>query len=257
MSIAITNLSYRLESASLLRDINLEVEQGSITAIVGPNGSGKTSLLKAANGEVEAEHGKVEVNGDDVRTLTLAERAQRFGVLPQEANLDFPFTVEEVVQMGRIPHLTTMRENINIVEEVLAEMELETIRHRIYPTLSGGEKQRVQIGRVFSQIWGDREQACLFLDEPTSALDLAHQISLLKTIRQITKLGTTVMIVLHDINLALRFAEHVVLLFNGSVLSSGTPLEVFSIDNMKTAFQVNIDIFTTDDPKRPFLIARD
>jgi iron complex transport system ATP-binding protein len=257
VSIAIANLSYSVEGASLLREINLEVAQGSIAAIVGPNGSGKTSLLKVVSREVDAQHGKVEINGHDVGTLTLAERAQRFGVLPQEANLDFPFTVEEVVQMGRIPHLTTMRENIAIVNEILAEMELESIRYRIYPTLSGGEKQRVQIGRVLSQIWGNREQACLFLDEPTSALDLAHQIALLKTLRQIAKLGSTVMIVLHDINLALRFAEHVVLLFDGRVLSSGTPLEVFSTDNMKTAFQVDIDIFTTDDPKRPFLIARD
>ncbi len=257
MSIAITDLSYGIDGASLLSDINLNVEQGSIVAIVGPNGSGKTSLLRAASGEVAPTSGQVELNGNNVFAMHPGMRALRYGVLPQEANLDFPFTVEEVVQMGRIPHLTTMRENNSIVEEVLAEMELQDIRHRIYPTLSGGEKQRVQIGRVFCQIWGARNDACLFLDEPTAALDLAHQISLFKTIRQISNLGATVMVVLHDINLAFRFAEHVVLLSHGRVLASGTPLEVFSVENMRTAFLVEVEIFETNDPKRPFLIARE
>ena len=255
MSISITNLSYSVAGTSLLREINLEVERGSIVAVVGPNGSGKTSLLKAANGEVKVAHGSVLINGNDVASMNVSERALGIGVLPQEANLDFPFTVEEVVQMGRIPHLTTMHENKVILGEVMTEMELQNIRHRIYPTLSGGEKQRVQIGRVLCQIWGAREDAYLFLDEPTAALDLAHQITLFKTLRHVASLGTTVMVVLHDINLALRFAEHVVLLDGGRVLSSGTPLEVFSVENMKAAFQVEVEIYETDDPNRPFLIA--
>jgi iron complex transport system ATP-binding protein len=257
MSIAISDLFYSVDGVSLLRNISLEVESGSIVAIVGPNGSGKSSLLKAACGEVAIQQGMVEIHGKSIASMHLAERALGFGVLPQEANLDFPFTVEEVVQMGRIPHLASMYENKVILEDVLKEMELQDIRDRIYPTLSGGEKQRVQIGRVFCQIWGAREDACLFLDEPTAALDLAHQIALFKSIRKVAKLGATVMVVLHDINLALRFAEHVVLLESGRVLSSGPPLEVFSAENMNAAFDVEVEIFTTDDPMRPFLIARE
>jgi heme transport system ATP-binding protein len=256
LSIEISDLTYIVDDSVLLQGISIEVMQGSIVAIVGPNGSGKTSLLKVVNGEATASHGSVFVEGEDVYSLSRRARAGRFGILPQEAALDFPFRVEEVVQMGRIPHLTTMNINHTVVDEVIAEMQLQGVRDRIYLTLSGGEKQRVQIARVLSQIWDNREHACLFLDEPTAALDLSHQLSFFRTLRHIAENGTTVLVVLHDVNLALRFARQVVLLSAGRVLASGAPLDVLTRDNMREAFAVDIDMFATTDPARPFIQTR-
>lgn len=257
MSILVSSLSYVVDDSVLLKDISVEAKRGSIVAVVGPNGSGKTSLLKVVNGESIASAGKVVIDGEDVNSLSLQIRATRFGILPQEAALDFPFRVVEVVQMGRIPHLTAMSVNRAIVDEVIAEMQLQEIRDRIYLTLSGGEKQRVQIARVLTQIWDARERACLFLDEPTAALDLAHQLALFRTLNRVTETGATVMIVLHDVNLALRFAGQVVLLSKGRLLASGAPLDVLTRDNMRQAFAVDIDMFATTDPTRPFILARE
>lgn len=257
MSILVSDLSYVVNSATLLKGISIEVSKGSIVAVVGPNGSGKTTLLKVLNGESMASGGNVLIGEVDVSSLSLKERALQFGVLPQEAALDFPFRVHEVVQMGRIPHLTPMRVNHDVVDEVISEMQLNEIRDRVYLTLSGGEKQRVQIARVFAQIWDSRESAYLFLDEPTAALDLSHQLSLVRTLKRISKLGTTILVVLHDVNLALRFAQQVVLLCEGRLLAVGAPLDVLTRDNMREAYAVDIDMFPTDDPARPFIMTKE
>jgi iron complex transport system ATP-binding protein len=257
LSISISNLCYRIGAAILLDDISVEIKKGLITAVVGPNGSGKTSLTKVTSGEVRASSGSVTVEGQDIQSLSLEERARRLAVLPQESALDFPFTVQEVVQMGRIPHLTSMETNWQIVEEVLLEMQLEQLRLRIYPTLSGGEKQRVQIARVLCQVWDVREHACLFLDEPTAALDLSHQIALFNTLVRLRNDGLTVLVVLHDINLALRYAEQVVLLSSGHLQASGAPLDVLNQANLQDVFNVRIEMFATSDASRPFILARD
>ncbi len=254
MSIVISNLSYVIEESQLLKDISVTVQGGSIVAVVGPNGSGKTSLLKAVNGESAASAGRVLVDDDDVHSMSLQQRAIRFGILPQQADLDFPFHVVEVVQMGRIPHQTSMQANQEVVDEVMGEMRLQNIRDRVYLTLSGGEKQRVQIARVLSQIWDVRDGACLFLDEPTAALDLSHQLALFRTLESIAEMGTTVMVVLHDVNLALRFAHQVLLLSKGRLLTSGAPLDVLTPETMRDAFEVDTELFPTNDPARPFIL---
>ncbi|MBQ63102.1 MAG: heme ABC transporter ATP-binding protein [Gammaproteobacteria bacterium] len=254
MSIVISNLSYVIEESQLLKDISVTVQGGSIVAVVGPNGSGKTSLLKAVNGESAASAGRVLVDDDDVHSMSLQQRAIRFGILPQQADLDFPFHVVEVVQMGRIPHQTSMQTNQEVVDEVMGEMRLQNIRDRVYLTLSGGEKQRVQIARVLSQIWDARDGACLFLDEPTAALDLSHQLALFRTLESIAEMGTTVMVVLHDVNLALRFAHQVLLLSKGRLLTSGAPLDVLTPETMRDAFEVDTELFPTNDPARPFIL---
>ncbi len=257
MSLLVSRLGCRVGGKNLLADVSLRVEAGSLVVVLGPNGSGKTSLLRAASGELVPHSGCVEFCGVDLQTLSLERRAERIGVLPQNSALDFPFQVQEVVQMGRIPHLTEMRIHQRVVEEVLDEMQLQDIRHRIYPTLSGGEKQRVQIARVLCQIWDVMEHACLLLDEPTSALDLSHQLSLLKTLEYCARRGVTALIVLHDVNLALRFAEQVVLLSEGRVLDSGNPARVLSVENMRQAFQVEVSIHPGDTPERPYILVRE
>ncbi|MBQ76679.1 MAG: heme ABC transporter ATP-binding protein [Gammaproteobacteria bacterium] len=256
MSIVISNLSYVIDESPLLQDITVRVQSGSIVAVVGPNGSGKTSLLKVVNGETATSGGRVMVDDEDTHSLSLQQRATRFGILPQQADLDFPFRVVEVVQMGRIPHQTSMRANQAVVDEVIEEMRLQNIRDRVYLTLSGGEKQRVQIARVLTQIWDAREHACLFLDEPTAALDLSHQLALFHTLESIAGMGTTIMVVLHDVNLALRFAHQVLLLSKGRLLTSGAPLDVLTPEKMREAFEVDIELFPTNDPARPFILTR-
>lgn len=256
MSIRISNLFYRIGDAILLKDISTEIEKGTIVAIVGPNGSGKSSLIKVISGEIRPNGGNVNIGGQDIQSLSLGERARRLAVLPQEATLDFPFTVEEVVRMGRMPHQTTIGTNRQIVEDVLREVQLEHLRWRVYPSLSGGEKQRVQIARVLCQIWDVSEDACLFLDEPTAALDLSHQVTLFNILGRLRNKGTTILVVLHDINLALRYAEQVILLSEGCLLASGEPLDVLNVNNIQQAFNVPIEMFSTNSPGRPFVLAR-
>lgn len=256
MSIRITNLTYQIGDATLLDDVSVEVSKGTIVAVVGPNGSGKTSLIKAASGEIRVNQGEARICGQNIQSLSLSERARMIAVLPQESALDFPFTVEEVVHMGRIPHLASKGVSGSIVETVMLEMQLEKLRGRVYTSLSGGEKQRVQLARVLGQIWDVCDHACLYLDEPTAALDLSHQIGLFNTLEQLQARGATTMVVLHDLNLALRYAGQVILLSRGRLLASGDPLEVLSVDNIREAFEVDIDMYSTSPGGRPFLLAR-
>jgi len=256
LRLAIRQLSWCLGGTTLLKDISLGLDAGSICAIVGPNGSGKTSLLRIASGEVSIEEGQVLFEGNDIHKMSLEERAMSLAVLPQASALEFPFAVKEVVAMGRIPHETSHKVDVGLVDEVLGEMGLMTFSARDYLTLSGGEKQRVQIARVLCQIWDVQQNACLLLDEPTAALDLAHQLALFGTLRQLAESGASVLVVLHDINLAMRFSDQVLLLNDGVVLASGDPANVLNEQNIGDAFGVDPVIYPTEKPDRPFILAR-
>ncbi len=256
MRLAISQLLLCLDKTTLLKDISFSLDAGSICAVVGPNGSGKTSLLRTISGEVGIGKGQVLLNGDDVHKMSMEERAMTLAVLPQASALAFPFTAREVVAMGRIPHGTSRKKDIELADKVLLEMGLMTLSDRDYLTLSGGEKQRVQLARVFCQIWDVQPTACLLLDEPTAALDLAHQLALFGILRRLANSGASILVVLHDINLAMRFADQVLLLNDGAVLSSGEPADVLNVSNIREAFGVDPGIFPTDDSGRPFIIAR-
>jgi iron complex transport system ATP-binding protein len=228
----LSDITVRIGDATLIAGVSAEVRPGRLTAVVGPNGAGKTTLLRAASGELAPSAGTVRL--DDRRLPTVPEQAQarRRAVLPQASRLHFAFSVLEVVIMGRTPHVNG-REGPSdwaIAERALDAVEMGGFVDRDFPTLSGGEQQRVHLARALAQVWTapDDGNRYLLLDEPTASLDLAHQQNVLRTARAFADEGAGVLAILHDLNLAAQFADHVVVMAEGQVHTQGAPEAVFT-----------------------------
>lgn len=240
MSLQISGASYQIGGNHLLKEVNLTLQPSSINALIGPNGAGKTTLLRVASGELVA--GEVTLDSIPVAEIPLGERARRIAFLTQNSALDFPFKGFEVIQMGRIPHSTGRKYNERVVNEVVRKCGLQELASRIYTTMSGGEKQRIQVGRVLCQVWDNLDAAYVLFDEPTAALDLSHQLIFFEVVQMLASMGTSVTLVLHDINLASRFADNITMLVDGQVLAEGPPAEVLTRENIKQTFSVDVDI---------------
>ena len=236
----------------LLEGVSLEVRPGEVVAIVGPNGAGKSTLRRALCGDIDLSDGEVRMCGRALAEWTALERARVRAVMPQDSALAFPFTVLEVALMGRLPHLRGA-EGARDYEVAFLALEAVEARHlseRLYPTLSGGEKQRVQLARVLAQIWeptgkGER-QRFLLLDEPTSNLDLTHQHSTLAVARRFAREGVGVLVVLHDLNLAAQYGDRIVMLNEGRITHSGHPRDVLTREAIREVF--GIDAIVTNHP---------
>lgn len=230
-----------------LKRASFELFQGEVLAIAGPNGAGKSTLLSAMVGELLPDGGSVLLDGVPLDAFHRRERAKRIGLLPQESQLSFPFLVEEVVGLGRIPHGPGQASR----EVVRGAMEAAAVSHlagRPYPRLSGGERQRVQLARVLAQLWEAREEGngYLFLDEPTASLDPAHQHTVLEMARELAGRGCSVVVVLHDLNLAARYADRVLLLGARGIEALGAPREVFTPTLLASLYGIEATIL--EDP---------
>lgn len=247
MTLAMQGVGLQLNGVSLLEGIDFTVKGGEILAILGPNGAGKSTLLKVLSGECEPSQGAVMFNGHPIREWPAAERARSMGILPQGASLDFPFTVEEVVMLGRTPHDSGQRQDAAIVRKALEAVDGSHLRKRLYTHLSGGEKQRVQLARVLAQIWKDEGSAgeaddpvrYLILDEPTASFDLAHQQLTLDLVGCLASQGFGVVMVLHDLNMAARCASAMLLLSCGRMAEYGLPHRVLTPATIRKVFAVD------------------
>lgn len=235
---AARQVGFRVGRKEIITNCSVAVRPGVFTAVVGPNGAGKTSLLKVMSGESAHHTGQVVINGRDIRHTAKKEMARLRGVLPQHTALNFPFTVEQVVAIGRYPHPTTREENESILEEVLALTGLDSFRGRIYHTLSGGEQQRAQLARVLAQVW-DRAAfpKYLLLDEPTASLDMARQHSTLQVARQALHRNMGVLAIVHDLNLAAQYADELVMMKGGRVVAQGPVAEVLTERLIEDTFE--------------------
>lgn len=248
MSLDIQNATVRIDHKTLLDNVSLTVEPGEVVTVLGPNGAGKSTLMKAVSGEQALSGGRIVLNGR--KHWDLREQALMLGVLPQSSSLNFPFTVEEVVLLGRTPCSSDQRENLTIIEKILCYVDAVHLQHRLYTTLSGGERQRVHMARVLAQIWDECPTGprYLLLDEPTAALDPAHQQLTLKIARQqADEKGVGVLVILHDLNLAARFSDQLVILQQGGIAAKGTPRNVLTPEVVYSVF--NIDISVSNHPK--------
>jgi len=250
------NISLHLSGFDLLRNISLEVEAGAVTAIVGPNGAGKSSLLKVLTGEITATRGDVYLNQRELTHWPLLDRAQMLAVLPQHTLLNFPFTADEVVGLGRIPHQTGVTKDNQIIAQALDLVDASYLQKRFYTQMSGGEKQRVQLARVLAQIWqpSDHGEQFLVLDEPTSAFDLSHQQLTLDIVRQLAERGVGVLMVVHDLNLAARCADNLVVFDGGVIAAQGKPKDILSEQLIDKVFGVKSIISQHPVTKRPLVI---
>ncbi|GAA5316330.1 MAG: heme ABC transporter ATP-binding protein [Candidatus Pelagadaptatus aseana] len=254
--LSVESLCVSVGSKTLLDGVDLALQAGEVLAVVGPNGAGKTTLLKSLTGEVQPQVGQVLFQGRPMAAWSPEERARLLAVLPQSSSLNFPFQVDEVVQLGRLPHDTGIVRDSEIVSLALAEVDIAHLADRVYTTLSGGEKQRVHLARVLAQVWEEQVDypRCLLLDEPTSALDLAHQNSVLAAARAMAEQGVGVLVILHDLNLASQFADRVLMLNQGRVHAAGKAASVLTAENIEQVFAVSVDIIEHPRNGKPLIV---
>lgn len=242
-----SNITFRAGNKPLVSDISVSFAPARLHLIIGPNGAGKSTLIKVLARLLRPHVGRVEYEGADISDASEADLAKRRAVLSQAVEAAFPLTVREVVMMGRYPHFRGHPgpTDEKIVDEVMAQFELTELGNRYYQTLSGGERQRVNFARVLAQLYRDgsmtTDSSCryLFLDEPLTFLDIRHQIDFLKKIREFAEAPDVVTIgVVHDLNLAARFADHIVLINEARVIANGTPVEVLTAERIQAVFGV-------------------
>ncbi|MFP4503945.1 MAG: heme ABC transporter ATP-binding protein [Cyclobacteriaceae bacterium] len=226
------DISKTIKGKQILKPCSLCIMPGEFTAVVGPNGAGKSTLLRILSGEDKASSGEVFLNGQPLKSYNSKLLSRMRAVLPQSTTLTFPFTVEQVVEIGRYSHATSEQQNRQIIAEILQRTGLTPFRDRAYQTLSGGEQQRVQMARVLAQLWHggfharEPRHRYLLLDEPTSSLDLAQQQKLLSLARDSCKEGVGVLAILHDLNLAMQYADRILFLKKGQTVAYGLVAEV-------------------------------
>lgn len=240
----------------LLRDINLQIAAGEILAIIGPNGAGKTSLLNVMSGSTPLASGEIRLKDKHLHEWDRLGRARAVAVLPQQSSLSFPYSVEEVILLGRTPHGSGATNDRDLLADVMHATDTAALRHRLYTELSGGEKQRVQLARVFAQVWrpADSDIRLLLLDEPTSALDLAHQQLVMDQLHRLAEQGCAIVMVLHDFNLAASIADQVLALQDGHPACLGKPQDVMTKTLFKRVFGVDVDIISHPASGKPLVI---
>ena len=240
--IEIKNLSLQRSNRYILKEINLEIFDG-INVVIGPNGAGKTTLLRAISGNLSNFQGSLKFNGININNYSQNELAKKRSVASQFFDVAFPFSAKEIIEMGRFAHRADRKslENEKIIEDVMQHLSIKHLRDQSFQTLSGGEKQRVQLARVLSQIW-DVESALLLLDEPTSALDFSHQVRLFDVlIDKQKKMKWSIVMVVHDLQVASYMAESIILMNNGEVIEYGDVDKALKADKLTEIYQTKIN----------------
>lgn len=240
------DVSVAIGRKQILYGIDFLARPGEVTTIVGPNGSGKTTFLKALTGEIAAT-GTVSLNGRDQREMKPWQAAALRAVLPQSTALSFPFTVREIVRLGILGGRSgvSAAEAERLPERALARVDLDGFAGRFYQELSGGEQQRVQLARVLCQVWApvlEGEPRWLFLDEPVSSLDIKHQLVIMEIARDFARRGGGVVAILHDLNLTAMFADQVAVISRGRVAAAGAPSAVFTDDLIERVFECRLKV---------------
>jgi iron complex transport system ATP-binding protein len=248
------NVTFRVGHKPLISDISLSLAPGQLHLIIGPNGAGKSTLIKVLARLLRPQIGRIEYEGADIGGASEADLARRRAVLSQAVEVAFPLTVREVVMMGRYPHFGGRPGPVDeqIVDDLMAFFDVTEFSGRDYQTLSGGERQRVNFARVLAQLWrltpgslaangSSSKSVCrfLFLDEPLTFLDIRHQIDFMKKVRNFTNAPDVLTVgVVHDLNLAARFADQIVLLSEGQVVAVGSAADVLTLENISRVFGV-------------------
>ncbi|ESY57550.1 MULTISPECIES: heme ABC transporter ATP-binding protein [unclassified Mesorhizobium] len=252
------DVSVAIGGKRIVANVDFVARPGEIAAIVGPNGSGKTTFLKALSGDL-AFTGTVAVNGRDLSEMKPVEAATVRAVLPQTATLSFPFTVHEVVRLGLIGGRSGVLpgEDDRLPERALARVDLDGFAGRFYQELSGGEQQRVQLARVLCQVWApvlDGKPRYLYLDEPVSSLDIKHQLIIMNIARDFARRGGGVIAILHDLNLTAMYADRIFVMHRGRLAADGSPQEVLSDDLIEKVFDCRLRVGVLPAANMPFVL---
>lgn len=239
------NLVVRRNGNRILDDVSAEVPAGKLTVVLGQNGAGKSTLLHTLAGGIKPDSGGVFYGETPLRELDARKLARRRAVLTQSTQSAFDFTVEEIVLLGRTPWIDAAetRNDKHVAANVLRTVGLEKFAERRLSTLSGGERQRVQIARTFAQgITPTGTPTTFFLDEPLAALDFKHRFEIMRCLKELAQAGNAVFVVLHDLNLSLRFADRVLIMQKGKIALAGTPQAVLTPENLAQIFEIHAEI---------------
>lgn len=252
------DVSVALGDKRIVSNIDFEARPGEIATIIGPNGSGKTTFLKALSGEL-GFLGHITINGRDTKTMKSVEMAALRAVLPQAVNLAFPFTVHEIVKLGLVGGRSGVlaSEVERLPERALARVDLAGFAGRFYQELSGGEQQRVQLARVLCQVWAPMLGGApryLFLDEPVSSLDIKHQLIIMEIAREFAKGGGGVVAILHDLNLTAMVSDRIFVMHRGRLAASGTPQDVLRDDLLEKVFDCQMTVGALPAGNVPFVL---
>ena len=242
--VEVVGVSYTAGNTQILNDVTARFRRGCFNVILGPNGAGKSSLLKVATGLLQPTRGQVTYEGKPVRDFAPSQLARRRAVLSQHVELAFPLPVHDVVLMGRYPHYGRSPgvRDLDIVDRALSMVGMLERREQHYPTLSGGEQQKVQLARVLAQIWsydGTTEHNYLFLDEPTASLDVHYQIHLLDVARELLTHECTIVAILHDLNVAFHYGDSFFLMEGGRVAKEADDAREISTELIERVFRVS------------------
>ena len=239
-----TKIRVEINGCDILKGVSATFQAGEVNVIVGPNGAGKSTLMRCLTGALRPSAGRVTLDRRPLRGYDLCELARKRAVLSQSSSISFPFTAEEIVVMGRNPHIAKhpSAKDRQVVDRVLDAMDVYPLKRRVFPTLSGGEQQRVQLARVLAQIW-EEERACLFLDEPTTALDLKHQHEVLQLVRNVAmEKEWAVVMIIHDLHLAKRYGDRALLIKDGEIVLSATVDDALVPEHISAVFDVPLEL---------------
>jgi len=249
VKIAVKNLVFGYNSRRILDGVNINVKDSEVMSLVGPNGSGKTTLLKCMV-RILKPQGSILMDGQDIERMSRQEVARKVGYVPQSSSTPLATTVFDTVLMGRRPHIgwRVQDKDLDIVAEVLERLHLEELAMRDFSQLSGGQKQKVLIARALAQ-----EPSVLLLDEPTSNLDMLHQLEVMETISSLVKeKGISAIMAIHDLNLASRFSDKLVMLKDGKVYAAGAPKALLNEININQVYGIEAMIMNAMD--RPYVV---
>nr|WP_320189888.1 ABC transporter ATP-binding protein [uncultured Desulfobacter sp.] len=243
MGYTLKDICFSYEVQPIFSGLSLEIENGCFHGVLGPNGSGKTTLLDLITGHLKPQTGEILLDGRPLDDLTVAELAKKCALVPQDFRVNFPFTVEQVVMMGRYPHLGRFSapgvKDRKLVAQAMAATGISDFSGRHVTELSGGERQRVVFARALAQ-----DASCLILDEAASNLDIRHTLALMTLAAdKVKKKGLTVISVMQDLNMAARFCRTLLFLKKGRVIARGPVDEVFTESVIKTVFQVSSRVY--------------
>jgi len=248
------NISYNPRNFKILNEIDFSALNGKTIAIVGPNGAGKSTLLSVLSNEIE-DFEQVLFKEKTFKQWNAIELSQHKSKFSQQYNTDIPLFVEDVVLIGRYPYFENNPNQIDrtAVENAMKQTDIFHLKKREYNTLSGGEKQRVHLARVLTQLDNEIQNKLIFLDEPLNNLDVFHQYSVLGHIRKFTKKGNTAILVLHDLNLAARFSDEVFLMKSGKIVANDIPEKVFTQEVISEVYSFPCTIFKNPVDKKPMI----